>query len=220
MHLPYTAWHLSYVALGAALAERTDGARLAWTLAAFMLAVGVAAHCLDELNGRPLGTLLPAPALKVASAVALAGAAAIGLWGVDSIGVWLLPFVVIGVVLVLAYNLELLGGALHTDWVFALGWGAFPVLVGGFAQTGAIELPVVLGAAFAAAASLAQRSLSNWARRLRRGGLHVEGFVERSGGAREELDIATLTAPAEAALRALAAAHVLLAAALVVLRLT
>ena len=88
----------------------------------------------------------------------------------------------IGVVLVVAYNLELFGGVLHTDHVFALGWGAFPVLVGGFAQTGSIELPVVLGAAFAAATSLAQRYLSNWARRLRRGGLRVEGSIERTGG--------------------------------------
>jgi hypothetical protein len=219
LHPPYTAWHLSYVALGAALAEHTSGARLAWTLAAFMLAVGVAAHCLDELNGRPLGTRLPGSLLAGAAAVSLAGAAAIGLWGISSIGIYLLPFVLIGVGLVLAYNLELFGGALHTDHVFALGWGAFPVLVGGFAQTGAISLPVVLGAAFAAATSLAQRALSNWARRLRRGGLRVEGFIERVGQPHEELDVATLTTPAEIALRALAAAHVLLAAALVALRL-
>jgi hypothetical protein len=181
--------------------------------------VGIAAHCLDELNGRPLGTLLPAPALATAAAFSLAAAAALGLWGMRTIGVYLLPFVLIGVVLVLAYNLELFGGALHTDHVFALGWGAFPVLVGGFAQTGAIELPVLLAAAFAAATSLAQRYLSNWARRLRRGRLRVEGFVERAGEGREAIEVAALTAPAEAALRALAAAHVLLAAALVSLRL-
>jgi hypothetical protein len=220
LHPPYTAWHLAYVALGAGLAEHTDGARLAWTLAAFLLAVGVAAHCLDELNGRPLATRLSARVLAGAAGVSLAGAAAIGLWGMRSIGVGLLPFILIGVALVLAYNLELFGGALHSDQVFALGWGTFPVLVGGFAQTGAIGLPVVLGAAFAASTSLAQRYLSNWARRLRRGGLRVEGFVERAGEEREVLDVAVLTTPAEAALRALAAAHVLLAAALVALRLT
>ncbi|HET6171731.1 MAG TPA: hypothetical protein VFD90_03950 [Gaiellales bacterium] len=220
LHPPYTAWHLSYVALGAGLAKQVDGARLAWTMAAFLLAVGIAAHCLDELNGRPLGTRLPSSALVVASALSLAGAAAIGLWGVASISVWLLPFVLVGVALVLAYNLELFGGALHSDQVFALGWGAFPVLVAGFAQTGAIELPVVLGAAFAAATSLAQRYLSNWARRLRRGGLRVEGFVEHAGEEREALDVATLTTPAELALRALAYAHVLLAAALIALRFT
>ena len=219
LHPPYTAWHLSYVALGAGLAERIDGTRLVWTLAAFLLAVGIAAHCLDELNGRPLDTRLPTPVLAVAGAVSLAAAAAIGLWGVSSIGISLLPFVLTGVALVIAYNLELFGGALHTDHVFALGWGAFPVLVGGFAQTGAIELPVLLGAAFAAATSLAQRYLSNWARRLRRGGLRVEGSIERAGEAREALDVTTLTRPAELSLRALAAAHVLLAAAIVALRL-
>jgi uncharacterized membrane protein len=138
---------------------------------------------------------------------------------VAAIGVYLLPFVLIGVGLVLAYNLELFGGALHTDHVFALGWGAFPVLVGGFAQTGSVALPVVLGAAFAAATSLAQRALSNWARRLRRGGLRVEGSLERLGEPREALAVDALTAPAESALRALAAAHVLLAVALVALRL-
>ena len=204
--------------LGAGLAEHVDGARLAWTLAAFALAVGIAAHCLDELNGRPLGTRIPASALAVAGGVSLAGAAAIGLWGVRVIGPSLLPFVVLGVALVLAYNLELFGGAMHSDAVFALGWGSFPVLVGGFAQTGAIELSVVLGAGFAAATSLAQRFLSNWARRLRRGGLHVEGFIERAGEERQALDVATLTTPAEMALRALAVAHVLLAVALVALR--
>jgi hypothetical protein len=220
LHPPYTAWHLSYVALGAGLAEHVDGARLAWTMGAFLLAVGIAAHCLDELNGRPLNTRLPTPLLATAGAVALAGAAAIGLWGISSIGVWLLPFVLLGVGLVLAYNLELFGGALHSDEIFALGWGAFPVLVGGFAQTGAVELPVVLGAAFAAATSLAQRQLSNWARRLRRGGVRVEGSIQHAGEPPSPLDVAALTTPAEAALRALAAAHVLLAAALVALRLT
>jgi hypothetical protein len=220
LHPPYTAWHLSYVALGAVAAPELHGDRLGATLLAFFLGVGICAHALDELNGRPLGTLLPARALVIASAVSLAGAAAIGLWGVGSIGVYLVPFVLIGVALVLAYNLELFGGALHTDHVFALGWGAFPVLVGGFAQTGAIELPVVLGAAFAASTSLAQRHLSNWARRLRRGGVRVDGSIERTGEGREVLDVATLTSPAEAALRALAVAHVLLAAALIALRLT
>jgi hypothetical protein len=207
------------VALGAGLAEHTDGPRLAWTLVAFLLAVGVAAHCLDELHGRPLGTRLPSSALVTASAVSLAAAAAIGLWGVADIGAYLLPFVLVGVVLVLGYNLELFSGALHNDQMFALGWGAFPVLVGGFAQTGSIDLPIVLGAAFATATSLAQRHLSNWARRLRRGRVRIEGFAEVAGEEREVLEIATLTTPAEQALRALAAAHVLLAAALVALRL-
>src|SRR5205807_5019247 len=39
LHPPYTAWHLSYVALGAAAAPRLHLDRLLWALAAFALAV-------------------------------------------------------------------------------------------------------------------------------------------------------------------------------------
>src|SRR2546421_13025080 len=56
LHPPYTAWHLSYVALGAAAAPTVHADRVAATLAAFALPVGVAAHALDELQGRPLRT--------------------------------------------------------------------------------------------------------------------------------------------------------------------
>src|SRR3989442_1353907 len=40
LHPPYTAWHLSYVLLGAGLAPRLDVMRLVATLLAFFLAVG------------------------------------------------------------------------------------------------------------------------------------------------------------------------------------
>src|SRR5919204_477080 len=63
LHPPYTAWHLSYVALGAAVAPVVHVDRLLAALGAFFLAVGVAAHALDELNGRPLRTRLPDRAL-------------------------------------------------------------------------------------------------------------------------------------------------------------
>lgn len=218
LHLPYTAWHLSYVAIGAALASELDGARLAWTLAAFLLAVGVAAHCLDELHGRPLGTTVPR-GLLIASAVAGLGAAiAIGLGGVRTLGAPLLALMLVGVALVLAYNLELFGGALHNDAAFALAWGGFPVLVGGFAQTGSIELAVLIGAAFATATSLAQRHLSNWARGLRRRLASVQGTLTWRDGSEQRIEVALLVAPAEAALRLVAAAHVLLAIALLAAR--
>ena len=40
LHPPYTAWHLSYFALGAAAAPHLYLNRLLWGLAAFALAVG------------------------------------------------------------------------------------------------------------------------------------------------------------------------------------
>src|SRR3981081_2597278 len=58
LHPPYTAWHLSYVALGAAAAPHIYAERLRGALGAFFLAVGISAHALDELHGRPLETKL------------------------------------------------------------------------------------------------------------------------------------------------------------------
>src|SRR4051794_7760309 len=78
LHPPYTAWHLSYVAVGAALAPHFHLDRMLWAVAAFALAMGVAAHALDELNGRPLRTQIGSGTLVALAAVSLAGALAIG----------------------------------------------------------------------------------------------------------------------------------------------
>jgi len=123
LHPPYTAWHLSYVVIGASLAPKLDAVRLIATLLAFFLAVGISAHALDELKGRPLGTELPGAVLKAAAAIGLVGAVALGVAGVTQLGAGLLPFIAVGVLFVFAYNLELLGGKLHGDFWFALSWG-------------------------------------------------------------------------------------------------
>jgi hypothetical protein len=182
LHPPYTLWNLSYVAVGAALAPRFHLDRLLWALAAFFLAMGVAAHALDELNGRPLRTAIPSPALAVVAFVALGGAIGIGIAAADAWGWWLLAFVAVGAVLVPAYNLELFGGVLHNDWGFALAWGAFPALTGWFVEAQSIRLEAVAIAAYAAALSLAQRTLSTPVRRARRSQGTLEGTetIERT----------------------------------------
>jgi hypothetical protein len=202
LHPPYTAWHLSYVLIGAALAPAVDGVRLTATLLAFFLAVGVSAHALDELKGRPLGTELPRAVLIAAAALGLLGAVGLGIAGVTRLGVGLVPFIAIGVVFVFAYNLELLGGKLHGDFWFALSWGAFPVLTAYFAQTGRLSVGALAAAAGAYALSFAQRSLSTPARLLRRRSRSVSGSVTLSDGSSVQLDEATLLRPLEQALRA------------------
>src|SRR5439155_14458164 len=126
LHPPYTAWHLSYVAIGAAVATHFDGGRLGATVLAFFLAVGLTAHALDELAGRPLRTRIPDRVLRVIAAVGLVGAVAIGVVGAVKVSWWLLAFVGVGALGVVAYNLELAGGRLHSDLWFALLWGALP----------------------------------------------------------------------------------------------
>src|SRR5207247_4421111 len=136
---------LSYVVFGAATAPSLDLGLLGLTVAGFFLGVGVTAHALDELKGRPLNTRLSDGTLWAVAMVALAGAVALGIYGATLVSWWIVAFIVFGVFIVLAYNLELFGGAFHTDLWFALAWGAFPALTGAFAQTGTIRwaaLPV------------------------------------------------------------------------------
>jgi hypothetical protein len=220
LHPPYTAWHLAYVVIGACLAPRVSLSALIATLIAFFLAVGLAAHALDELNGRPLRTRISSPALIAVTVVGLAGAVALGAAGIARIGWALLPFMIIGPVLVVAYNAELLHGALHTDLGFAAAWGAFPVLTAYAAQTGRLAVAPVLAGGGALALSTAQRALSTPARSLRRRTTGVQGSITLASGEVTAIDQALLLAPLEQALRAMSWAIVLLAAALAVARLT
>jgi hypothetical protein len=217
LHVPYTAWHLAYVVIGASLAAHADLSRLLATLLAFFLAVGIAAHALDEMRGRPLRTQIPTSVLFTVSTITLVAAVALGIAGVSRVGWPLIPFLVVGPLLVVGYNLELLGGVIHTDAWFAAGWGAFPVLTAYVAQTGRLSIAAVLAAAGAFALSRAQRQLSTPARLVRRRVSSVEGRMVISG----EPDAVPITAsmllgPLELALRAMSWAIVLLAASMAV----
>jgi hypothetical protein len=219
LHPPYTAWHLSYYALGAALAPHLYLSRLLWGLAAFALAVGVAAHALDELHGRPLGTSFSDRTLIALAGASLLGAVAIGVAGVLSVDVWLLALVVPGAAFLLAYNLELFGGRFHSDLSFAIGWGAFPAFSGYFANAERVALPGVLIALGCTLMSVAQRRLSTPARELRRRTSSLSGVRVRSDGGAEQLTIDGQLAPLDGALAAISLALVLTACALVAARL-
>jgi hypothetical protein len=219
LHLPYTAWHLSYVVVGGCLAAGVDWWTLGLTVLAFALAMGIGAHALDELNGRPLRTEIPSKALVALAVGSVAAASAIGVAVALERTLWILPLVALGIVLVPLYNLELFGGRAHTDLGFALSWGAFPVLTAFVAQTGTLRVEALLAAAWATALSLAQRRLSRAARRLRRDTATVEGHLVREDGGRETLTRVMLVAPYEAALRLLTVSSILVAAALFAVRI-
>jgi hypothetical protein len=219
LHPPYTAWHLSYVVIGGCLAPALAWGRLGAAVAAFALAVGVGAHALDELSGRPLRTSIPAPVLLGLAAISIAGACAIGVIGAVAFEPWLLVLVPVGLFLVLAYNLELLGGRFHSDLWFGLAWGGFPVICGYAAVAGDLGVAAFLGAAFGVLLSLAQRVLSNDVRRVRRRVVRVSGELELEDGEREQLAAEHLIAGEERGLRLLAATVIVLAAAMVAFRL-
>jgi hypothetical protein len=198
LHPPYTLWHLSYVAIGAAVMPDLVLWRLAGTLLAFFLAVGIGAHALDELHGRPLGTGISSGLLTATAVASITAAMVLGL----VYGGWkLLPFVIAGGILVYAYNLELFGGVLHSDVWFAVAWGAFPVLVGAYAQHLTLSLAAGVAAAAAFFLSLGQRALSTPARMLRRRVNEVAVRLSFPDGSEAELGRADLLAPLERALR-------------------
>ena len=128
LHLPYTAWHLAYVVVGGCLVAEVPWGRLGLTVLAFFLAMGIGAHALDELAGRPLRTTIPSSVLVALAVGSVAAACAIGIGVALAFSLWLLPLIALGAFLVPAYNLELFGGRFHSDLWFAVGWGAFPAL--------------------------------------------------------------------------------------------
>jgi len=218
LHPPYTVWHLSYVAIGAGLAPRLDVVRLGATLLAFLAAVGVSAHAIDEVSSRPLGTTISRTALMAAAAGGLVVALGLGVVGVIEVGWVLIPFMVVGPLLVVAYNAEVFGGVVHTDAGFALAWGSFPVITAYVAQVGRLGWAAIAGSVGAFGLSFAQRSLSTPARMLRRRTVGVEGSLAQSDGTFLRIDHALLLDPLERALRALSWAMAFLAAAVVLSR--
>jgi hypothetical protein len=218
LHPPYTLWHLSYVAVGAALAPRMDWPLLGWTALAFALAMGVGAHALDEMRGRPLQTRISPPMLATLAAVSISAAAAIGIAVALSRTLWLLVFVAVGAFLVVAYNLELFDGRFHGGLWFPAAWGAFPVLTAYFASAETLHAAAVAAAAYAFAMSWAQRRLSTPVRLVRRRVVAVAGEIRLDDGRTLPIDADTLASEAETALKMLAAATVLIAVALLLFR--
>lgn len=207
IHPPYTLWNLSYVVIGAALAPEWRPIRLGAGLVAFGLGLGIGAHALDELHDRPLGTRIPDRVLWALAAGSLAGAVGIGIAAAVAWTPWLAAFVVFCGFIVCAYNLELFGGRFHGDAWLVVGWAAPPILAAYLAAAGNITWQALMAAAFGCFLILAQRRLSTPIRAVRRRLPEVEDAAR-----------AALVSGAEDALRAMTAAVVCLAVALVILR--
>ncbi len=166
LHVPYTLWHLSYVPIGAALAAELDWLILGGTMTAFAVGLGIGAHALDEVKSRPLGTRLPDGALWALGIGAMVISMGIALVGAVVVSPWVVVWAIVGIVLAVGYALE--WPFLHSDLGFGLAWGAFPLLVGFWAQTETLTLSIIVMAAMACLLSLAQRALSTPARFVRR----------------------------------------------------
>lgn len=216
LHPPYTAWHLSYVAIGASLAPAIDWFRLTGTLAAFAFGLGLGAHALDELHGRPLQTRLGDAALWALAALGFAVSIAVAIAGAFVISPWLLLVAMLAILMAAGYALEW-HPYLHSEVGFSLSWGGFPVLVGYWAQTERLAWPALAVAAAAVLLGMAQRSLSTPARFVRRSTSDAEACFTTLAGT-ERWTRRRLLATWERPLRLLAWSMVVLAVGLLVVR--
>ena len=210
--------HLSLVTVGACLVGPVNAVKLVVTLAAFFLAVGVGAHALDELHSRPMKTAIPSSHLVGAAIIGLGGAVALGIIGMFIVSPYLALFIVVGVVIAVGYNLEILDGRLHTAAVVDLGWGAFPILTAYFAQHHGISLASLFAAAFGALLTRIQQVLSTPARDPRRRSQSVEGEIVHLDGTSTPITRASLLLPLERALMTLCWAGAVIAVSLLLLR--
>jgi hypothetical protein len=224
LHLPYTVWNVSNVAIGAAVAADVHPVRVAAAVAAFFCAVGVGAHCLDELHGRPLGTHLSDRALIALGAGGVLVALAIGIVGCFVVSPTLIPLILFGAFIAPAYNLEWFGGRFHSDLWLAISWAGFATFTGWWVNALGVHsvgeavavVGVVVGTAFLVTA---QRRLSTPVRELRRRTVEVTGTQRLADGTVRELTRENLAAPLDGALRALALAAPLIAIGLLAARL-
>ena len=167
LHLPYTAWHLSYVVIGGCLAPAIAWGRLGAAVAAFARLWGSARTPWTSFCGRPLRTRIPDAVLVGLAVVSIGAACAIGVVGADA-----------PAVAPRARSDRSLHGrrlqpravrrALPPDLWFGLAWGGFPLLAGYAAVAGELAVEAAVAAAFAVLLSLAQRVLSNRVRFVRR----------------------------------------------------
>jgi hypothetical protein len=224
LHLPYSIWNVANVAIGASVAAHVHPARVGATVAAFFLAVGIGAHCLDELHDRPLGTGLSDRALLGLGGGAMLGALAIGVVGCFVVSPTLIPLIAFGGFIAPAYNLEWFGGRFHTDLWLAISWAGFATFTGWWVNALGVhsvgEAVAVVGAVVGTAFLVtAQRRLSTPVRELRRRTVELTGTQRLEDGTVRELRREDLAAPLDGALRALALGVPLLAIGLLAARL-
>lgn len=217
-HFPYSLWHLSYIAIGASLAESIDWALLGWALLAFTGGMVWASHYLDLMKGDPLRQRIPQWQLTVGAVLGLSLAIGIGLWQIilGPVSSWLLLAIPIGVLVAAGYNLEWLG--FHGDSQFALFWAVFPLLVAYFAQGLDLTILLIPAVILAFLTATVQRVLSTRVRHLRRRVgdycvINVQEIEPYPHHWNKTYDKAWLLAPDEKALAWLSAAMVVVAVA-------
>lgn len=171
LFLPYTGMVLAYTVMGSMLAAAVHWDRVLAIVVIYFLALGVGAHALDAVGSRgakPWSQVFSRAQLWTIAVASLVVAYAIGAWYMVLYVPLLWPIAIAEGFFVLAYNLEWFKGRFHSDFWFALSWGALPVLAGYVMQTNALSAAALLVAAAMALLSLVEIKASRPYKALKR----------------------------------------------------
>lgn len=186
LHVPYTAMVLAFVLMGAEVTPQVHAVRLAATLLAYLLALGIGAHALDQLEpeGSHYVLRLSRRELTSMAIVGLGGGIALGLYYAATVSVLLVPFIAAGVFFAVAYPLpsRVLGGAFHNNPSFAFAWGFLPAVTSYFANAATVALPAIAVGAVTAALAWEEIRLSRFARSARKQGLPATSYRRSETG--------------------------------------
>ena len=210
LFLPYTGMVLSFTVIGSMLAPAIYWDRVGAIVLIYFLALGIGAHALDAVGSgtaKPWGNVFSRAQLWALAVAALLAAYAVGIWYMVRYAPLLWPIALAEGFFVLAYNLEWFRGRFHSDFWFAVSWGALPVLAGYVLQTNAVSAAALLVAAAMALLSVVEIKASRPYKELKRAG---------SGGQEAER---TQIARLEAILKSVSLGVILLGAGLLVGRL-
>jgi len=169
LYLPYTSMVLSYVVIGAAIAPVMHFDRLAATLAAYFLGVGLSAHYLNEASTARAGTKISRRKLLAISLLALSGALFIGVYYALTVSLPLFVFVFVETFFLFSYNVRsFMWGRFHNDFWFSLSWGSLPVLTSYFVNALTITPSGLVMSVVAGLTAGIQARLSRWLKDWRR----------------------------------------------------
>lgn len=203
LHPPYTLWHLSYVIIGIGLAPTIYFDRSVAVLVSFFLGLGIGAHALDETMGNPLKTRLSKKNLYIIGFASLIAAAVVGGYYVVTLSTLLLPIILVEVFFALVYNLESFERRFHNTLVFAISWGALPLITGYFVNALSLSLGALLSSLAVGLLTYVQKTLSTHARSVRRNLDSPVRALKLESGKEIIISSDDLISPAEKSLKAL-----------------
>lgn len=168
---PYTLMNVSYAVLGSLLPSNVRWDRTGAAAFIYLLALGISAHALDaRAPNKPWGRVLSDKSLLALALGALVPALAVGIYYAITVAPLLWPLGFAELFFLFSYNMELFGGRFHTNFWFALSWGALPVLSGYVIQSNQLGLASLAAAAFGFATALVEARASRPYKALKRGG--------------------------------------------------